>query len=148
MALDRFVYWGSEVPTKEIIYQTLQCYLGMAVDEISIDDNRMTAVLVGAPSFPFRHIKGYEDFAAASEIHDERWFEVYYDSKYVDIITRMADEYTNVVADGFAALCARFWKARQSALAPLIRNRNSFRKDGSRLLVGCGLGGAAGSDEG
>jgi hypothetical protein len=40
----------------------------------------------------------------------ERWFEVWVGQDCIDVITRMMDEVTNNIAQGFAKLCARWWE--------------------------------------
>jgi hypothetical protein len=67
---------------------------------------------MGKPSYPFRRHKGFEKYAPAVEQHEERWFEVYVEKHQIDVITRQTDEYTNVVAEGFAALCRRCWHGK------------------------------------
>jgi hypothetical protein len=109
MALDRFVRFKSKAPRLHLVRRTLEDYLGGAAEKVYTDGFRIYAVLRGKPSFPFRRMRGMKRFAATSEAYDERWLEVYVDKKYIDVITRMTDEYTNNVAEGFARLCERYW---------------------------------------
>ncbi len=115
MALDRFIHWKSPPgPSIELIRMVVQDYLGDAASELpSINGSSVLATLHGAPRFPFRSIPDYAVLASASEQHTKRWFEVYVDPTHIDVITRMTDEYTNVVAEGFAVLAARFWKGKR-----------------------------------
>lgn len=114
MGIDRFVYFKrGKTPKMSLVKRTLEDYLSGAATKVYTDGYRVYAVLHGKPSFPFRRIRGMKKYAASSEAYDERWFEVYVDKKYVDVITRMTDEYTNQVAEGFAALCARYWEGRR-----------------------------------
>lgn len=117
MALDRFVYFNLKkggCPKLETIRDTLEDYLGGATKSVTVDGQRIFAVLHGKPSFPFRRIHDMGKYTEASEIHEERWIEVYCTQTSIDVITRMTDEYTNTVADGFAELCARFWNGKRS----------------------------------
>jgi hypothetical protein len=115
MGIDRFVYWKKKLgPSLKETKATLEDYLGGAALSVTIDvvndPNRIIALLHGKPSFPFRRNKEVGKSREMTEQHDERWLEVYWTKGSIDVITRMTDEYTNVVAEGFAALCARFWQ--------------------------------------
>lgn len=116
MAIDRFVYFKHRKgPKIQDLKTVLEDYLGSAgiYVEFAVHDKdcRIMAMLPGKPNFPFKRIKGYEDMGRPCECHQERWFEVYWhSSRKIDVITRQTDEFTNVVAQGFAELCARFWK--------------------------------------
>lgn len=113
MALDRFIYFKKgKTPSLETIRDTLEDYLGGALEKLDVQD-RIFATLRGKPSFPLKRIPEMAKYAEASEQHEERWFEVCRTDTSIDVITRMTDEYTNVVADGFAALVARFWKGKR-----------------------------------
>jgi hypothetical protein len=74
---------------------------------------RIMVLLKGRPSFPFRRRPQTAGYREAAEQHTERWFEVFWTKKDIDVITRQTDEYTNVVAEGFTALCARFWQGKR-----------------------------------
>lgn len=102
MACDRFVHWRDEKkrPHREEIEAALTGYIGGAGRAYWKDD-RYFVDLLGAPSNPFPH---------RTCPHDTRWFEVYLHEDAIDVITREADEFTNNVAKGFAALCARYWQ--------------------------------------
>jgi hypothetical protein len=114
MALDRFIYFKQgKAPSLETIRDTLEDYLGGATEGVYIDNDRVFAVLRGKPSFPLKRIPEMAKYSEASEQHKERWLEVCRTSTSIDVITRMTDEYTNVVADGFVALVARFWKGKR-----------------------------------
>lgn len=115
MALDRFVYWREKPgPSLDDIKTVLEDYLGGAAVEVSVNHFHILAKLHGRPQFPFRRVPEYDKLAPASEQQEERWFEIYVDPKrgHIDVITRMTDEYTNIVAEGFAQLAARFWKGK------------------------------------
>lgn len=115
MALDRFVYWkkNKRSPSLKRLREVLEDYLGDAAVKVELADrNRIIALLRGRPTFPFRRVHGYKDMGRVFEKQDERWIEVYRHTGAIDVITRLSDEYTNVVAEGFAKLCARFWQGR------------------------------------
>lgn len=113
MAIDRFVRWGHATrPTFDELKMTLEDYLGEACKALHVDGSRITALLVGAPRFPFRRHPGFEKYKDAVEQRDERWFEVFVAPDHIDVITRQTDEFTNVVAQGFAELCRRCWHGK------------------------------------
>lgn len=112
MGIDRFVNWKKKGPSLEKVKVVLRDYLGSGCT-ISSNGPRIFAVLQGKPSYPFKSIPAYKKYTEASELHDERWIEVYVTKKNIDVITRQADEFTNVVAEGFAVLAARFWEGER-----------------------------------
>lgn len=111
MAIDRFVHWHNEHPDFETLKKTLEDYIGTA-GTVTVDGPRMTAVIAGRPTYPFKRHEGFEKYAAAVEQHEQRWFEVFVTKKNIDVITRQTDEFTNVVASGFAELCRRCWHGK------------------------------------
>jgi hypothetical protein len=114
MGRDRFVYWLADAPSIHDIQHVLEDYLGEA-GNVSADGFRFAAWLAGAPSHPCRRTAPHDTrvLAFAEMAEDTRAFEVLVADDHIDVITRMGDEYTNVVADGFAALAARYWKGRR-----------------------------------
>lgn len=116
MAIDRFITWNSarKAPKFKELKAVLEDYLSGAAVKVDEDGQRIYAILQGKPSFPFKRIPTYERDGAYQEQHDERWIEVYWSVGSIDVITRMTDEYTNGVAEGFATLVARFWKGKRS----------------------------------
>jgi hypothetical protein len=122
MARDRFICFKKTIPTKDQLKMILEDYLGgLAVveyDDMLEDGNNVKnywfVKLPGKPSFPF-----------ASKINPlcpaDRWFEVYVGQlnqdkevaygPNIDVMTRGADELTNVIADGYANLIARYFDA-------------------------------------
>jgi hypothetical protein len=106
MACDRFVYWRGEKkrPSKVAIRKALIGYIGGA-GKVYWKANRFFAYPPGVPSDPFPGL--------GPPVQDTRWFEVYLHEDAIDVITRMADEFTMVVAEGFAALCARYWQGER-----------------------------------
>lgn len=117
MAIDRFVRWKTERPSFEDVQTVLEDFLGDVLVKLDVDGKHISAKIVGKPSFPFRRIHGDEFLAPMTEQHSERWLEVHVDKAYVDVITRITDEFTNVVAEGFAALCARRWRGKRDPVA-------------------------------
>jgi len=124
MGWDRRVSWkpGEVMPSLEELRLTLEGYLGdLGVIETLGHHNSMQALFIAnyrdggncVGSFPFHHVTSVpEDFRSAQQRHfvsRERWFEVTLDDEEVVITTRQQDEFTNVVATGYATLVARFW---------------------------------------
>lgn len=115
MSLDRFVIFNHKVPHKEQIELILQDYLNEA-GHVTLDEGVFYAMLIGKPTLPFKRI-----FTPSPPYpHEDRWFEVYLGLDktwkgypYINVMTRQADEYTNVVAEGFAALIARFYDGKR-----------------------------------
>lgn len=113
MACDTFVVWEQreKQPKKEVIRKVLEDYVaGLA--EVEWIDDRWIVTLPGQPSWPFQRVGPASQSQRASwrELHVStpgRWFEVYVGEHNIDVITRTADEVTNNVAQGFAALMAR-----------------------------------------
>ena len=117
MALDRFVYWGKKKPSAKELRGVLEDYLGGVgkIEDLRAKKGRLTwwtVTLPGRPTVPFQRVKGFEKYGAVMKDLKERWFEVCLDEKYVDVITRHGDEFTGVVAQGFADLLVRFYEAR------------------------------------
>lgn len=109
MGIDRFVHWRDKGPSLETVKAVLRDYIGADSCAISSNGKRIVAVLNGRPSYPFKSIPEYKKLQAAAEQRGERSIEVFVTKKNIDIITRQTDEFTNVVADGFSMLAARFW---------------------------------------
>lgn len=129
MACDRFVNFP---PRKRPSYDDIKCLVEDYVRGLALQVDFTTAMssdkdlefwsiqLPGHPSFPFKRVKGFENI----HWHDggklwppERWFEVVVSRSgakvtQIDVITRLADEITSVVAEGLVSLCVRNWKAK------------------------------------
>jgi hypothetical protein len=126
MAVDRFINWEKRIPAKSSIRFVLEDYLGDAAEEItygtlkngkskSKDMEFWSIKLRGKPQFPFKRLPEFKKRkgpAIGMEPHKERWFEVVWTPDGIDVITRLSDEYTSVVANGFAAMCARYWQTK------------------------------------
>jgi hypothetical protein len=103
MSCDRVVRWYPDpelIPTKEDIEAALTGYIGEG-GKVHWETDRFFVDLPGAPSDPFPLYKSP---------HETRWFEVWIAKDQLDVITRQADEFTMVVAEGFASLCVRRWQ--------------------------------------
>lgn len=119
MGRDRFVYWNRSAPTLANVLSVFEDYLSNAALKVEVvDDCRIVAILVGKPSYPFRREPNNEKYRAGQESHDERWIEVFCAKTNIDVITRMTDTFTNIVADGFAALAAQYWNGAQEFDVP------------------------------
>jgi hypothetical protein len=118
MAQDRFVHWNKEKPTVKELRCLLEDYLGDALVSIENSSSAKSRTpwwsvrLAGRPSAPWRRLKGYERLAFCMEMTEWRGFEVCVAGKHVDVITRLADEYTAGVADRFASLLARMYETK------------------------------------
>lgn len=128
MACDRFVHFRKDVPSYDDIKNLLEDYtrgLATQIDFKSVEYTTKSmegwgVLLPGKPSFPFRRVKGFESMNLHSEgplWPPERWFEVVVYRKRnkvtdLDVITRLADEMTTVICEGFVSLCVRCWKAK------------------------------------
>ena len=118
MSCDRVVRWKSERPSTKEIRMMCEDFLGGACVSIqplgsNTDEvlGSYTCLLHGEPKSPFRRMKKFPVHARMREVHNERWFEVTVMKDCVYVTTRMADEYTNVVAAGFAELLRRSYQA-------------------------------------
>lgn len=116
MAHDRFVRWRDRRPSDADLLVVLEDYLGGGA-EVENTPQRVSGrpwwsvTLPGRPMFPLgrlEEMRGSPRTAAVAEVR-ERGFEVFVADDHVDVITRHGDEFTAVVAGGFAALCARTW---------------------------------------
>jgi hypothetical protein len=118
MSLDRFVYFPERRPTRQQVRSILADYLAGAGVIDSSDNERLIVGLVGLPSYPFKSLDNCA--AGMYEEHNGRWLEVFIgldaNDKYIDIITRTQDEFTNVVAEGFAALMCRYFEGERGAM--------------------------------
>lgn len=117
MGLDRFVLFKDEKPTLEQLKFILEDYLGDIGATIDYQDSCWFVSFPGKPSFPFKR-----SHSLSWEGNAERWFEVYVGSldqlegeamgPNVDIITRLQDELINNIAEGFANLLQRCYRAK------------------------------------
>lgn len=108
MAADRFIWFkgDAKVPPKKDIESVLTNFFGEAA-KVEWVDGRFYATLQGKPTQPFAGL-GLTGRLFPPDM--ERWIEVYVAKDNIDVITRQADTYTNVLADGVAKLFAHFWQ--------------------------------------
>lgn len=113
MATDIFIYWKTEVPTRDEIQLCLEDYVrGMGI--VSWEDDRFFVMLNGSYSYPFARagVSTPSMRAVARERrNDPREFEVWFDKECLDVIIRFGDEITGVIARGFSELIRRGWEA-------------------------------------
>ena len=112
MAQDRFIYWedNTKRPSIEELEETLRRYLHCGDEVERQGDITLIATLPGTACHVWRPDLDAVEHEMGGAKNRERWFEIYCnpDSTY-DVLTRHADEFTNAIADGFAALVARYW---------------------------------------
>lgn len=96
------------MPSREALGKVLKNYVS-DVGKVRWDKDRFFVILPGKPKFPFQHIYP----RPRGCYHNERWFEVWLGKRCVDVITRQTDDFTNVVAAGYADIVARFWDGKR-----------------------------------
>lgn len=119
MSFDRIIDFeqaDKAAPGRDELGAVIEDYLGRAARRVYWDRDRWFAVLIGLKSWPLRrayarYSKVLTTSARAHEIEaePERWIEVWADKHTVDVLTRRQDEFTMAVADGLAALIARYY---------------------------------------
>jgi len=112
VSVDRFVRFDKKKPTLDELKNILEDYIeGIGSISYSHNGSVWFVKLPGKPSFPFKRIHPDMD----NQVHEERWFEVWLGSlpDNIDVITRQADELTNVIAEGYAKIVARFFEASE-----------------------------------
>lgn len=80
--------------------------LFQGMGKISQTGSWFTVSLPGKPSNPFQRLVE----KPRPENQDERWIEVWVSSDSVEIMTRLQDTITNIIASGLASTIARFWE--------------------------------------
>lgn len=112
MASDRFVNWKpGKKPTRQEVQLVLEDFFVGAATEIRWDKDRFFVTLVGKHSNPLKRVSDSPLVKMEPEPGWEgRHLEVWLGSKSLDVLTRQQDEFTNRVADGLAALFARYWE--------------------------------------
>lgn len=116
MAQDRFITFGRRRPTVEETIQIAKDYLSDAgtikIEKAEKSRTWVTCGLFGKPQHPLRSI-----VPNVFEREDERWFEIFINKKRskkvasIIVTTRMADNYTNAVADGYVGVISRYYEA-------------------------------------
>lgn len=109
MASDRFVtFKPKNTPSREDLEFTLSDYL-LGIGVVEWEKDRFFVTLPGQVTSPFRRIP---EAHPRTKMEDPRVrsIEVIPSKNKVDVLTRSMDEVTCVLADGYAALLARFWE--------------------------------------
>ena len=115
MALDRFVYWPLTAgPSQSELTLLLEDYFGAAAEGIATEGSRLVVTMRGRTSGALRRVAHAPEAMRViaqyeTDQNEPRTIEVFMHHHCIDVITRHADEFTNAVAHGFAALCARVW---------------------------------------
>lgn len=111
MPQDRVVRWREVRPDNGQIKEALEDYVGKAGSVFMKD--RLYCVLPGKTSSALK--RAAPGFARPAEIEcdTKRLFEVCVHEDSIYVITRMADEFTAAVAEGFAVLCANTWRGER-----------------------------------
>lgn len=113
---DRFVFFKKSAldgkPTEAQITQVLKDFLGPAATKVWVENGVLIAQLPGPTSFPFKSMEPSIRMLDSPE----RYLEIHFGGpkdalSNIDIITRRADEFTNVLANGFEDLVIRYWEA-------------------------------------
>ena len=114
MASDRFVNFPKgKGPKKAEVELVVRNFFGEAAQEIEWSQSSLLVKLPGIGTFAY---EGLVDEHGTVTDHltkrgeRERWIEVYTTRGHLDVITRMQDDYTNVLAGGLAEVLARFWQ--------------------------------------
>lgn len=120
MSTDRTIHWISRrAPTRADVDQVLRDFFNGAATSIRWDRDRFVVIVPGkhrnalctvSPIIGSRHQR--ERVGKSAPLPSQRWLEVWIDPDdgTVDVITRQADDYTCALADGIAAVLARYWE--------------------------------------
>lgn len=108
MACDRIINKCQKRPTKKDLRIAAEDYLGDLLQGIQWAEDRWIVTIKGNRSHPLQRLA--DPKFLDQEPKDGRWFEVWFNGKTVDVITRRQDELTGNIASGFASLVARFWE--------------------------------------
>lgn len=109
MSIDRIFYWTEErKPTFEQVVMIAEDFVGNPAYKIDNEKQKVILAVPGTASFPFRRIR--PDFAQTFP-SEQRWLEIFYYDDHYDVVTRMQDEFTGVVADGLAKAIRRYFAA-------------------------------------
>lgn len=110
MAIDRFVrFEKGKAPSLKDVQLALEDFLGAVGTVEAVGNDLLMAKLVGEGTFPFKRL-GETDLL--SNRSGQRCFTIQTGRRAIDVITRQQDELTNVLADGFAKLVARYWNGK------------------------------------
>ena len=99
MAADRFIHWNKSlpIPSREDIEKIVRGFFGDAATYENSPNGCMIVTLVSKPSFPFTGLGGWD---RTPYLPEERWIEVFHNEEHADILTRQADHFTSVLAEG------------------------------------------------
>lgn len=105
MSLDRIVYWREQPPAQRAVVMLLRDYMGGAGRvRWHAGTGRYFIDLPGhcsSPTWRVGHVgRSFEPGA-------KRWIEVFLHNDCVDVITRVADDFTNGIAERLADVLAR-----------------------------------------
>jgi hypothetical protein len=111
MSTDRFIdFPKGKRPKKAEVELVVRNFFGDGAEKVEWSQKSLIVKLVGMGTFPF---EGLVDEHGPVTDHfskrRERWIEVYATRGHMDVITRMQDEYTMVLADGLAEVFRRYW---------------------------------------
>ncbi len=109
MSCDYVVRWAKRKPTKKHILCILQDFFGGGCEQIRWDKDRWQVYLPGHSHNAFERVSPL----ALTFAHPSRALEVWPDPcrKFLYIMTRQADQYTNALAQALCELFARFYQA-------------------------------------
>lgn len=116
MSCDRFVYWTEDRPTPDQLFAITRDFFGDTAT-VTRKANGTIYAKMGARSEPLAAVseyvaKGVELEKAFPVRPQTRCIELFPHDNSVDVITRLADEFTDALADGLARLLARYYRAR------------------------------------
>lgn len=106
MARDVVIRWQGQGPTQEQLTCVVEDFFAGIATKTAWDADRFFVTLPGPTHGAFSRLPDLEVIRMPS---DERWIEVWPSDDCLYVMTRMMDEVTNVLADGFAELLARVW---------------------------------------
>lgn len=114
MSLDRVIRWTGhkhKPPNRLELRRFLTDYVG-AAGKCEWRKGVFFVTLIGKPSLPFKRLATFTFPDAVLMYGDERWIEVWPEKKFIYIVTRRQDEFTNAIAAGMTKAIARFWQGR------------------------------------
>ena len=112
MANDHFVNWkDGKKPTKKAVERVIRQFFDSVATKIEWKTDRFFVDLIGKYSPPLEGLPGY--FPAAKG--EGRYIEVWLGPDSLDVMTRQADDFTNVCAMGLAQIFSRFWEGELDA---------------------------------
>lgn len=112
MATDRFLKFSKKHPCPSIedVETALRSYLTEAGEVTRHHPELVIASLQGRSSIIAAGFPGNEWL---NDSRAERFFEVNITGGVMDVITRLGDEYTCALADGFVEFAVRYWHGRR-----------------------------------